>query len=168
MRPFKRNCHRAPLNIHTKRSRQLKDERCLVLERLNPLVTIWKIFSASGWGPLGWWRVSHKPFSLFSQFASKTLVGFVHIKCAQSPKTSAGAGNTWIERDYLERENPVLLHRVLWKWVAYRHGRHLGSRAGQTRLPAQLLCSCFRTCSDRDGSSTGRGTHRDTLDWNKK
>lgn len=31
-------------------------------------------------------------------------MGFVHIKCAQSPETSAGAGNTWIERDCLERE----------------------------------------------------------------
>lgn len=127
-----------------------------------------ELLSASGWGPHGWWHVSHKPSSWFSQFASERLVGFVHTKCAQSPKTSAEEGNTWIERDCLEKENPGLLHRVLWKSAASRHGRRLGYHAGQTHLPAQPLCSCSHTCSDQDGSSTGRGTRRDTLGWNKK
>ena len=70
------------------------------------LIDLWQheILSASGWGQHGWWRVSHRPFSLFSQFASEKPVEFVHIKCAQSPKTSAEEGNTWIERDCLERE----------------------------------------------------------------
>lgn len=63
-----------------------------------------EIFSACGWGQHGWWHASHKPFSLFSQFASEKLVGFVHIKCAQFLKTSTEEGNTWIERDCLERE----------------------------------------------------------------
>lgn len=72
--------------------------RCLIDSRQ------WEILSASGSGQHGWWHVSHKPFSWFSQFASEKLVGFVHIKCAQSPKTSAEEGNTWIERDCLERE----------------------------------------------------------------
>lgn len=59
--------------------------------------------------------------------------------------------------------HPGLLHRGLGKWAAYRHGRRLGCRAEQTHLPAQPLCSCFHTCSDQGGSSTGRGTRRDTL-----
>lgn len=41
---------------------------------------------------------------MFSQFAPEKLAGSVHIKCAQFPKTSAEGGNTWIERDCLERE----------------------------------------------------------------
>lgn len=56
-----------------------------------------------------------------------------------------------------------LLHRALWKLAASHRGRRLGSHAGQTRLPARPLCNCFRTCSDQDGSSTGRGTRTDTL-----
>lgn len=59
--------------------------------------------------------------------------------------------------------HPVLLHRGLWKLAVCHHGRLLGSHAEQTPLQAQPLCSCFHTCSGRDGSSTGRGTHRDTL-----
>lgn len=128
----------------------------------------YKIFSACGWGRHGWWHVSHKPFSLFSQFASEKLVGFVHTKYEQFPKTSIEEGNTWIERGCLEKENLVLLHRGLWKLAACHHGRRHGSHAEQTPLQAQPLCSCFHTCSGQDGSSTGRGTHRDTLDWNKK
>lgn len=126
------------------------------------LIDLW--LSASGWSQHGWWRVSHRPFSLFSQFASEKLVEFVHIKCAQSPKTSAEEGNTWIERDCLERESLGSPHRVLWKLAASRHGRHLDSHAGQTHLPALPLCNCFHTCSDQDGSSTGRGTRRDTTE----
>lgn len=76
--------------------------------------------SASGWGRHAWWHASHKPFSLFSQFASETLVGFVHIKCVQFPKTSTEEGNTWIERDCLEREterkkNFILVTKMIFK-----------------------------------------------------
>lgn len=71
------------------------------------------------------------------------------------------AGACWMgTRTHLHLESP---HRVLWKLAASRHGRHLDSHAGQIHLPALPLCNCFHTCSDQDGSSTGRGTRRDTL-----
>lgn len=69
-------------------------------------------------------------------------MGFVRTQYAQFPETSAEEGNTWVERDCLERGSPGWPPPAPGTSAASHLGRLRGSPAGPTGPRAPPACSC--------------------------